>query len=139
MRALVAAALLAAFPAFAEDPKVDVQADVVHATMQAGTIEPGLQPMQTTLGRGEQGKKYGGLKKLSTQRLTLHAKPTPLPLPNGANAELSLVALEKGVSTVKVKVAPSEAVLKLGKQGSLYQHAGTFENGDLWLVLSQPK
>lgn len=139
MRGLIAAALLAALPAFAEDAKVDVQADVVHASMQPGTVEPGLQPMQTTLGRGEQGKKYGALKKLSTQRLSLHGKATPLALPNGSSAELSLVALEKGVATVKVKVAPSEAVLKLGKQGSLYQHAGSFENGDLWLVLSQPK
>ena len=43
------------------------------------------------------------------------------------------------ITSLKLKVAPSEAVLKLGKQGSLFQHAGAFENGDLWLVLSQPK
>lgn len=139
MKAAALAAFLAAVPVFAQAAKVSVQADVVHASTQPGPIEPSLKPMQTTLGKGEQGKKYGSLKKLSTQTLELTSTPSVVKLPNGVDAELSLVALEKGVSTVKLKVAPGETVLKLGKQGSLYQHAGSFENGDLWLVLSQPK
>ena len=139
MRGLLAAALLAAGVAFAEEPNVAVNADVVQASTQAGTVDPSLAPMQAELGKGEQGKKYTSMKRLSTQKLTLVVKPQLLPLPNGKTAELSLVALEKGVSTVKVKVAPGEAVLKLGSQGSLYQHAGPYQNGDLWLVLSQPK
>lgn len=138
MRAAFAVALLATTAALAEDPKVTVSADVVHATM-AGTVDPGLAPMQAALGRGEAGKKYLGLKRLSTQKILLQAKAALLPLPNGKTAELTLMGLDKGVSTVKVKVAPSEATLKLGHEGSLYQHAGEFQNGDLWLVLSQPK
>lgn len=139
MRAALAVAFLTSAVALAQDAKVAVTADVVHATTQGGTIEAGLQPMQAALGRGEAGKKYQGLKRLSTQKVTLEKKPQVLVLPNGKNAELTLIGLDKGVSTVKVKVAPSEAVLKLGHEGSLYQHAGAFQNGDLWLVLSQPK
>lgn len=132
--------ILAAAPVFAQEPKVDVNADIVQASTQPGTVEAALAPMQLELAKGDQGKKYTSMKRLSTQKLTLVKKPMVLPLPNKKNAELSLVALDKGVATVKVKVVPgTEAVLKLGKQGSLFQHAGAFENGDLWLVLSEPK
>ena len=86
-----------------------------------------------------QKTKYGTLKRVSVQKVELVAKPYAMPLPNGKSAELSLVSLESGVATVKVKLSPSESTLKLGREGSLYQHAGKWQGGDLWLVLSQPK
>lgn len=125
-----------ALPVWADDAKVTVQADIVQAQEKAGTVDPGLQDMQAAMA---QKAKYGTLKRLSTQKLELLAKPKPLALPNAKTAELSLVSLEKGVATVKVKLAPSESTLTLGREGSLYQHAGKWQGGDLWLVLSQPK
>ena len=86
-----------------------------------------------------QGKKYGALKRISTQKVALQTRPTVLPLPNGKNAELSLLTLEQGVATIKVKVPQSETTSKLGRDGSLYHQAGEWQGGDLWLVLSQPK
>ena len=127
---------LTAAPVWADDAKVKVQAEVVHAQEKAGTVDPGLQPMQAAL---EQKTKYGTLKRLSVQKVELTRKPLPLALPNGKTAELSLVSLEQGVATVKVKLPPSESTLKLGREGSLYQHAGKWQSGDVWLVLSQPK
>jgi hypothetical protein len=38
-----------------------------------------------------------------------------------------------------VKVAPTEATYTLGREKSLYVQAGTLDDGDLWLVLSQPE
>ncbi len=134
--ASVALLALVAAPVWADDAKVTVQAEVVQATEKAGAVDPGLQSMQTAL---SQKTKYGSLKRLSQQKLELVAKPYALPLPNSKTAELSLVTLEKGVATVKVRLAPSESTLKLGREGSLYQHAGKWQGGDLWLVLSQPK
>ena len=136
MRVAYLALTLAAAPVWAEEAKVTVQAEVVYAQENAGAVDPGLQPMQTALA---QKTKYGSLKRLSVQKLELLAKPSPLALPNGKTAEVSLVTLEKGVATVKVKLPPSESTLKLGREGSLYQHAGKYQGGDLWLVLSQPK
>ncbi len=136
---LAALGLVLATAAFAEEAKVTVKADVVHAQLKAGLVEAGLTEMQTALAQGKQGKRYGALKRLSTQKLTLQLKALTLPLPNGKSADLSLLSLEQDVSTVKVKLAPGESTLKLGREGSLYQHAGEWQGGDLWLVLSQPK
>ena len=108
--ALVATAALVAAPVWAEDAKVTVQAEVVHAQEKPGAIDSGLQPMQAALA---QKTKYGSLKRLSVQKLELTAKPFPLPLPNGKTAELSVVTLEKGVATVKVKL-PSVTPLSSG-------------------------
>ena len=127
---------LVAAPVWADEPKVTVQAEVVHAQEKAGVVDPGLEAMQAALA---QKTKYATLKRLSTQKLELVAKVTAVPLPNAKTAELSLTSLEKGVATVKVKLAPSESTLKLGREGSLYQHAGKWQGGDLWLVLSQPR
>jgi hypothetical protein len=135
---LAVLALVVSSVALAEDAKVTVQAEVIHAQVKAGTIEPSLQQMQAALAKG---KKYGALKRISTQKLTLQTQPpTVVPLPNGKSAEMSLVTLQQGVATIKLKViSQGEATLKLGRDGSLYQQAGEWEGGDLWLVLSQPK
>ncbi len=133
---LAALALVVSTVAFAQEAKVAVKAEVVHAQLKAGAVDPGLEPMQTALASG---KKYGMLKRISTQKITLDKKPVSVALPNGKSAEMSLVTLEQGVATIKLKVPQGETISKLGRDGSLYQQAGDWQGGDLWLVLSQPK
>jgi len=129
-------ALVVSTAALADDAKVAVKAEVVHAQVKAGVVDPGLEAMQAALA---QGKRYGALRRVSTQKVLLEKKPAGLPLPNGTSAEMSLVTLEQGVATIKLKVPKGETTSKLGRDGSLYQQAGEWQGGDLWLVLSQPK
>lgn len=137
MRLAGVLALAVSCAALADEPKVVVKADVVLASVKGTTVEPGLEGMQTALA---QGKKYGALKRVSTQKLTLQSKATTVALPNGKAAELSLVTLEQDVAMIKVKVPQmAESTSKLGRDRSLYQQAGEWQGGDLWLVLSQPK
>ncbi len=131
------AATLFAFTALAAEPKVDVQAEVVLAQEKGNSLEPQeLSKMQAAL---KPKKAYGTLKRLSSSRLTLTAKPTPVSLPSGGNGELSLIHVKDNVATVRLKVGGLDSTLKLGGEGSLYQHAGTYQGGDLWVVLSRPK
>jgi hypothetical protein len=50
-----------------------------------------------------------------------------------------LIHVKDNVATVRLKVGALDSTLKLGGEGSLYQHAGTYQGGDLWVVLSRPK
>jgi hypothetical protein len=129
--------VVTAFPALAEDPKVMVQVEVVHALLTGNTIDPPtLKAMQDALGKKV---KYGSLKRLSLAKLTLDSKPTPVKLPNGVEATIAVEGIKDDVATLRVKVPPADATLKLGKKGTLYQQAGAHEGGDLWLVLSPAK
>jgi len=114
-----------------------VQAEVVHALLTGNTIDPPtLKAMQDALGKKV---KYGSLKRLSLEKLSVEKKPTTLKLPNGTEATLSLDSIKDDVATVRVKVGPAEATYTTGKKGSLYQQAGAHDGGDLWLVLSPAK
>lgn len=133
---VLATVALVALPAFADDAKVPVQADVVYASTAPGKVEPGLMPMQATLaGR----VKYLTLKTLSGQKLELTAKPAPVTLPNKKVAELTLESLKDDVATVRVKLPPAEATYSLGRGKSLFVQGGAHDGGELWLVLSMPK
>lgn len=120
----------------AAEPKVSVQAEIVFASTKPGAIDPSLKKMADTLGAKV---KYATLKKLETKTLELEAKAVTLALPNAKTAELSLQALEANVATVKVKLPPTDTTYKLARDKSLYLQAGSHDDGDLWLVLSQPK
>lgn len=134
---LSGAALLFSLTAFAADPMVPVQAEVVFASTNPGTVEPALTRMRDQMAPT---KKYLTLKKLDSRRLELtQAKLQAMPLPGGKQAELTLQALKDNVATVKVKTPSVEAVHTLAKEKSLYVPAGTDNGGDLWLVVSQPK
>ncbi|MBL8951844.1 MAG: hypothetical protein JNK82_13765 [Myxococcaceae bacterium] len=126
-----------ALPALADEPKVAVQAEVVHALVAGNTIDPPtLKAMQEALGKKV---KYGSLKRLSDAKLNLTSQPTPLKLPNGVDASFAVEGIKDDVATIRVKVPPADATYKLGKKGSLYVQAGAHEGGDLWLVLSPAK
>lgn len=133
---LVLASALWSSLAFADDKKVPVQAEVVFASTQPGSVDPTLAPMQTTLGARV---KYLTLKKLSSHKLELSAAGSPLELPNKKQAVLTLVALKENVAQLHVKVPPLDATYSLGKEKSLFVQAGAMDGGELWLVLSQPK
>lgn len=135
LRWLLSAALVAA-PAFAQDARVPVQADVVFASTRAGDVEPALKPMQETLAAKV---RYLTLKRLSTQKLELIAKEQAFPLPNGRVAALKLESLKAGIATIRVKIPPGDSTATLGREKSLFLQAGEKDGGDLWLVLSQPK
>lgn len=134
----VAISLLFTSVSFAAEPtKIDVQTEVVLAQEKGAALDPPeLSKMQQAL---KPKKQYGTLKRLSSTRMTLTNKPTPVSMPNGSNGELSLVSVKDDVAMVRLKVGALDSTLKLGGQGSLYQHAGTYQGGDLWVVLSRPK
>ncbi len=134
---LVAFLCLTALPAQAADPKVEVQAEVILAQDKGAQLDPPeLAKMQQALAAK---KRYGSLKRLSSTRLTLSAKPSSVPMPSGAAGEVSLISLKDNVATVRLKVGALDSTLKLGAQGSLYQQAGPYQGGELWVVLSRPK
>jgi hypothetical protein len=120
------------------DEKISVQAEVVFASTAPGAVEPGLADMQKTMAARV---KYLTLKRLSSQTLELRRAPrdATVSLPNQKKASLTLEALKDGAATLRIRLAPTDATSTLGNGKSLYQQAGPFEGGDLWLVLSQPK
>jgi hypothetical protein len=114
---------------------VSVQVEVVHAQVSGKQVDPpSLKAMQDAMAKKV---KYGTLKRISLQKLTLQLKSAhALKLPNAVNASLLLEGLKADVATLKVSVPPASATYQLGKKGSLYVQAGPFQEGDLWLVLS---
>ena len=136
-RWVFAAALLSASFALADDPKVPVQAEVVFASTEAGTVDPSLVKMRDTLAPKV---KYLTLKKLDSRKLVLvKNKVETIALPNAKTAELSLDKVENDVATVKVKVPPTDATYKLAREKVLYVQGGEHNGGQVWLLLSQPQ
>lgn len=136
-RWLAGAAMLFSFVVLAAEPSVPVQADVVFASTAEGTVDADLTKMRDALGAKV---KYRTLKKLDSKKLELlQNKAQSMALPNQKQAELVLQAIKENVATVKVRLAPTEAVYSLGRDKSLYLQGGAHDGGDLWLVLSQPK
>lgn len=131
------ASLVLATAAWADEPKVKVQADVVFASTAAGAVEPSLAKMQQAMAAKV---KYATMKTLEAKQLELSVgKAQALKLPNQKTAELLLQAMKANVATVKVTLPPAEAVYSLGRDKALYLQGGAHDGGDLWLVLSQPK
>jgi hypothetical protein len=130
IKRVVAASTLAA------ENAVQVQLQVVAASTEAGPVDKGLESMQSALSKKA---RYQTLVRLSTQALAVEAKAQTISLPNGASCEVALASLEKGVATLKVKLAPTDTTYKLAKDKSLYLQAGLHEGKELWVVLGQPK
>jgi hypothetical protein len=125
-------------PVLAAEPTVPVQAEVVFASTAAGQVEPALVKMRDAMASKV---KYLTMKRLDGKKLELvKDKPQTVALPNQKSAEFTLQELTKeNVATLKVKLAPTEAVYSLGREKSLYVQGGAHDGGELWLVLSQPK
>lgn len=134
---MILASLALSLTVLAAEPSVPVQAEVVHASTAAGTVEPSLAKMRDAMASRV---KYLSMKKLEAKKLELVAnKPQLIELPNKKTAELTLQSVKDDVATLKVKLPPTEAVYTLGREKSLYLQGGAHGGGDLWLVLSQPR
>lgn len=131
-------AALVCLTAFAAEPSVTVQADVVFASTAPGTIDPSLIKMRDAMAPKV---KYLTMKKVDSKKLDLvQNRAQTIVLPNQKSAQLTLQQLNQdNVATVKVKTPSVEAVYSLAKDKTLSAPAGANEGGDLWLVVSQPK
>jgi hypothetical protein len=134
---LSAAAAIFSLTAFAAEPSVTVQADVVFASTAPGTVDPALAKMRDQMASKVN---YTTMKKLDAKKLELvKDKMQAISLPNQKQAELTLQQLKENVATVKVKTPSVETVYTLAKDKTLSAPAGQHDGGDLWLVVSQPK
>jgi hypothetical protein len=139
----MAVAVLLAFlaiPALADPPKVEVMAEVVLASNKDNTIEPPeLAKMKDKFGSA--GFSFTSYRRLSVQKVALvKVPPTVLDLPNQKKVQLKLEDLKDGTATVRLEIAKLiNTTVSLGKEGSVFQHAGPHDGGQLFLVLTSPK
>jgi hypothetical protein len=127
---------LAALPALAKGPQVHVQAVVVFASTTPGEVDATLVPV---LGALEKRVRYHTLKKVDSRHLELDEHPVRLALPNGRVAEITLVSVKDNVAQVHVKVPPLDAIYMLARARSLYIQSGPNEDGELWLIHTDPQ
>lgn len=127
------------------DEKVDILAEVVHASSQGTALDPPqLEKMKNELAR--KGLRFTALKRLSEKKVAVHVgKPEEIGLPDGRKATLSLAQLKDDEATVKVTVAQRnkpqpllETTYRLARDKSTYIHCGAYKDGELFLVLSPP-
>lgn len=136
----VLAASFGALPALAEDGSVSVRVETVLASNKGTEVDPpDLAKMKDTFQK--QNFSFTSFKRLalSTVKLTPVKKTADVKLPNGVNASLTLMGVKDGTATVRVDVPrQSTTDVELGRQGSIYQLAGSHVGGKLILVLAQP-
>lgn len=122
--------------AAAEEPKVDVVAEVVHASDTGSTVDPPtLEPMRDAFNKS--GIHYKSFRRLSREKLTLRkGQSAELHLPNNVTASLTLKSVEHDAAKVQVAVPPVDTTYTLGREGSVFIQAGTHNGGMLILVLS---
>lgn len=136
-RLLSGAVAMFCLTALAAEPSVTVQAEVVFASTAPGTVEPALAKTRDQMAGT---KKYLTMKKLDSKKLELvQNKVQTIALPDSKRVELTLQGLKENVATLKVKTPQVETVYSLARDKSLFTQAGSKDDGDLWLVLSQPK
>jgi len=135
-RAIGVMVLLTSFATFAAEPKVRVTAEVILASNQGNTIDPpGLVRMKNQF--SQKGFAFSSYRRLSSEKLVLVRKGVEIKLPNLRTATLRLEDMKGGTATVKVEISGlASTTLTLGREGSLFQHAGDHEGGQLILVLS---
>lgn len=135
----LAVALLSAGAALAQDDvKVPLRVDVVNVSNNGQVTEPeSLSAMRSTFAR--KGLNFSSFKQLSSARIEVNAQtPTVIKLPNGREVSLRLEGMEKGSAKVKLAIPGllEETLVTLGKKGTVYQQAGSYQSGKLVLVLN---
>jgi hypothetical protein len=119
----------------ADEAKVDILAEVVHASSQGNTVDPPqLEKMKNEL--AQKGLRFTSLKRLSQKSVALHTgKPGEVGLPDGRNATLALTQLKDDAATVKVTVAQRnkpqpllEATYRLARDKSTFIHCGAYKD-----------
>ncbi|HYX92568.1 MAG TPA: hypothetical protein VE782_13480 [Myxococcaceae bacterium] len=131
--------------ALADEPKVEILAEVVHASQQGNVIDPPqLVKMKDDL--AQKGLRFTSLRRLSQKKAIVRRdRAEEVGLPDGRNASLRLAQLKDDAATVKVTVPQQhsprpllEATYRLARQKSTFIHCGPYNNGELFLVLSPP-
>jgi len=129
--------------ALADDPVVQVRTQVVLASNQGSTIDPpDLDGMKKQF--SQKGFAFTSYQRLSGDKIAIHkSKPAEITLPNQRSATIRLAEIKRGTAFVEViisqlpsNVVISSTVLTLGREGSLFQHAGDYNGGQLILVIS---
>lgn len=141
---LALAAAIAAIPAMASaEEQVQVQAGVVLASNRGSTMDPpSLEQMKQQF--TQKGFAFTSFRRLSEEKLTLKKKkPVEIKLPNQRTATVRLDGINQGIASVEIIISqdPSNVViastiLTLGREGSVFQHAGDYDGGQLILALS---
>jgi hypothetical protein len=119
----------------AED-KVQVAVIVIHTSNQGNVVDP---PTLATMKQefAKKGLQFSSYKQLSSQTVDLAAKKlVEITLPNKEKATLTLKEIKDGTAFVDLATGGTRTVIKLGREGSLYQNAGDYQGGQLWLMLS---
>lgn len=141
--AILFGALWAPRLAFADDPVVQVRTEVVLASNQGSTIDPpDLEKMKRQF--SQKGFAFTSYQRLSGDKIAIHkSKPAEIHLPNQRAATIRLDDIKAGTAHVEVIISqlPSNVVISstgftLGREGSLFQHAGDYNGGQLILVIS---
>ncbi len=132
--------LSASSAARAEEAPVEVLSQVVLASNQGDALEPpSLGAMKAQF--AEAGFVFSSYRRLSFQKLSLaQGREVGMDLPNGRRVGLRLQGLKGGTASVQLEIPGAvSTVVKLGREGSVFQHTGPHEGGQLFLVLSAPK
>jgi hypothetical protein len=130
---VLSTSLVLSAQAFAE-PKVEVMADVVHASNQ-GATDSALFNMKAMF--SAEGFGFTSYRRLSSAKLAIQKhKAADIHLPNGQTASVKLDELKDGKAHLRVSVPPGETVYTLGREGSVFVDAGPYKGGSLILVLS---
>jgi hypothetical protein len=128
--------VLLSAPALAAEPKVRVTAEVILASNKGNAIDPpALMKIKDQF--TEKGFAFTSYRRISLEKLSLRRKPVELKLPNRRTATLRLDEMKEGIATVRVDISQlTSTILTMGREGSLFQHAGEHEGGQLILRLS---
>lgn len=124
--------------AWGEEP-VEVLSETVLASNQGEAVDPpSLGAMKAQF--AEAGFVFSSYRRLSSQKLALsQVRDTGVELPNGRHVTLRLQGLKGGTASVQIQISGAvSTVVKLGREGSVFQHTGPHEGGQLFLVLSKP-
>lgn len=124
-------------PARADDePKVDLQVNVVHMSNEGTKVDEGLAPMKETFSK--QHFTFTSYRLLSSQRVVLHrGRAEEVTLPNKRRAKLTLDGIASGIAKVTASVEKGPGVTyDLGREGSVYINVGRHKEGELVLMLS---
>lgn len=129
-------ALLLTFAAWAEEPKVEVNTEIVLASNEGQGVEPeSLAPMRDKFLK--EGFSFTSFKRLKEQKLVLVKNRTAdVKLPNNQVATLKLEDIVNGAAKVHVRLPPIDTTYTVGREGSVFIDGGHHGKGTLVLVLS---
>jgi hypothetical protein len=117
--------------------KIEVRVRIVCASTQGDLVDP---PSLAAMKASFTNMKFTAYKLVARKRVALAmGEPVELslPSPKGATVKLKLERWESGAAYVEIAANPLTTVIRLGREGEIYQQVGTCQDGLLWLVASR--